>query len=283
LDTSKELNENDVICGRGGATNSHIGNQRFRHLVQEYRSRYLQATKTEKTCISRTIVNHIRSQNPPGRFLIINKSSENRFEDIGDLQARKKTSQALREKPKSKKLFSQERIGETLEQTDEQIWKSTQKMIDSKKSPFQSHFNQNSEFAENVDQTCTLAQTRITEPIHPTNTDVLFGRGAFAYSKGNKNFRVLIKSWRDEYQRAPKMEKSDITQLIVDIVHKQEQPGRFLKLDTVKKLWIEVSDDVAREKVRQALREKIRDKESKRAKNDSNILPPKKKKPSADT
>ena len=85
----------DVLSGRGGATNRHEGNIHFRELVQRHRDRYLLASKNEKPNISRTLVDIVRKRN--GRFLKQNDDTELWYE-IGDDLAREKTSQALRQK-----------------------------------------------------------------------------------------------------------------------------------------------------------------------------------------
>jgi len=89
-----ELNTHDVLCGRGGGTNSQIGNRRFRKLVQEFQPTYLLARRKEKPLLARTIVLIIRKRG--GRFL---KKDEETGElmEVGDAKAEAKTSQALRE------------------------------------------------------------------------------------------------------------------------------------------------------------------------------------------
>ena len=99
---------NDVMCGRGGGTNNHIGNIRFRQLVNGHKLRYLAATKSEKPMVSREVVTIWRGLNPPGRFLMQEKkkgeSNSNastktgQWYDIGDKKAREKASQCLRER-----------------------------------------------------------------------------------------------------------------------------------------------------------------------------------------
>lgn len=93
-----EPNENDVLCGRGGRINSHVGNVQFRDIIQSKKKEYLAKTtkKLEKAHIAAAIVNDIRSMKPPGRFLKEDKGSGMWF-DIGDAKAIKKTGQALRE------------------------------------------------------------------------------------------------------------------------------------------------------------------------------------------
>ena len=92
----RQINNNDVLCGRGGATNSHIGNRAFRQLVKQYKDKYLQAKKKEKPNVAGEIVDHIRNLDPPGRFLKKDRDT-GYWLDIGDMRAKEKTSQALRE------------------------------------------------------------------------------------------------------------------------------------------------------------------------------------------
>jgi len=88
----------DVLSGRGGATNSHSGNRAFRSLVKGHQERYLQAKKRDKPAVASKIVEMIRKKN--GRFLRrceTNPQGKVLWIDIGDDRAREKTCQALRE------------------------------------------------------------------------------------------------------------------------------------------------------------------------------------------
>mmetsp|Transcript_7395 Transcript_7395/g.10586 ORF Transcript_7395/g.10586 Transcript_7395/m.10586 type:complete len:634 (-) Transcript_7395:232-2133(-) len=86
----------DVLCGRGGGTNNHVGNNHWRALVAANKQLYITLPKRQKMLLSRSIVNAVRSQNPPGRFLQKDSSTSTWF-DVGDHKATEKTSQALRE------------------------------------------------------------------------------------------------------------------------------------------------------------------------------------------
>eukprot|EP00814_Leptocylindrus_danicus_P019490 CAMPEP_0116033200 /NCGR_PEP_ID=MMETSP0321-20121206/18803_1 /TAXON_ID=163516 /ORGANISM="Leptocylindrus danicus var. danicus, Strain B650" /LENGTH=576 /DNA_ID=CAMNT_0003509141 /DNA_START=434 /DNA_END=2164 /DNA_ORIENTATION=- len=90
-----ELGDLDVLCGRGGGTNSWIGNRRYRAVVQSYQPTYLKAKRKEKPMLAREIVCVIRSQG--GRFLKKSSGNSVHYEDIGDHKAEAKTAQALRE------------------------------------------------------------------------------------------------------------------------------------------------------------------------------------------
>mmetsp|Transcript_3527 Transcript_3527/g.6739 ORF Transcript_3527/g.6739 Transcript_3527/m.6739 type:complete len:655 (+) Transcript_3527:199-2163(+) len=86
----------DVLCGRGGATNNHLGNSHWRMLVSTNKELYVTLPKRQKQLLSRSIVLAVRSQNPPGRFLQRDAQSDLWY-DVGDARATEKTSQALRE------------------------------------------------------------------------------------------------------------------------------------------------------------------------------------------
>ena len=60
---------NDILCGRGGGTNAHSGNIKFRKLVAAHKLRYLAASKAEKPTVARDVVREWRAMDPPGRFL----------------------------------------------------------------------------------------------------------------------------------------------------------------------------------------------------------------------
>lgn len=87
--------ENDVLSGRGGKSNHHSGNKRYRQVVAEMKQKYRgTSTKTDKTALSRAIVDYVNGYG--GRFL--KKDSKlGKYVVMTKAEARKKTSQALRE------------------------------------------------------------------------------------------------------------------------------------------------------------------------------------------
>ncbi|KAI2512181.1 hypothetical protein MHU86_2268 [Fragilaria crotonensis] len=89
----KTVKDNDVLCGRGGATNNHVGNKMFRSMVNEHQAEYLAAKKRDKALVSQRIVRLIRQNG--GRFL--RRTDDGLWTDVGDKKATEKTSQALRE------------------------------------------------------------------------------------------------------------------------------------------------------------------------------------------
>ena len=57
----------DILAGRGGLTNHHRGNKRFRDIVALHRPDYIRAPKVQKPSVARVIVRAIRNGDPPGR------------------------------------------------------------------------------------------------------------------------------------------------------------------------------------------------------------------------
>lgn len=99
----------------------------------------------------------------------------------------------------------------------------------------------------------------------PNINDVLCGRGSGPYSHtGNKLFRDVVAEHKISYNTVDNYLKSFIAKEVVQFIHNQSPPGRFLSQSGG--TWYEVPYDVAVQKTKQALREK-----TKWAKNDEHI------------
>lgn len=86
--------QNDVLLGRGGRSNHHPGNKRYREEVKNLRGWYLSIgdNKDEKTALSQLLVDYVHGYN--GRFL---EKDKNGWYVVPNIVARRKASQALRE------------------------------------------------------------------------------------------------------------------------------------------------------------------------------------------
>lgn len=93
-DAVSDIGEHDVLCGRGGLTNSHVGNKHFRQVVADHQAEYLKARKRDKIIIAQRIVAVIKENG--GRFLKRSADGES-WVAVSDKKAQEKTSQALRE------------------------------------------------------------------------------------------------------------------------------------------------------------------------------------------
>mmetsp|Transcript_1690 Transcript_1690/g.4072 ORF Transcript_1690/g.4072 Transcript_1690/m.4072 type:complete len:489 (+) Transcript_1690:143-1609(+) len=89
-----EPGPDDCLCGRGGRSNHHPGNVFFRKETMKYRERYEQSSKGGKYNISELVVESLKSMGV--RFL--RENDEGGWFEISHHDARKKVSQALREK-----------------------------------------------------------------------------------------------------------------------------------------------------------------------------------------
>jgi hypothetical protein len=89
-----QVQRHDVLLGRGGETNHHIGNIQYRQLVKACQPAYLAAKRRDKPRIAAAIVGVVRARS--GRFLK-KHAVDNAWKDVGNVRAREKTSQALRE------------------------------------------------------------------------------------------------------------------------------------------------------------------------------------------
>lgn len=93
----KDPHDHDVLYGRGGGTNHHIGNKRYRKMVEDKKVDYVNSKRLDKPLVALNIIRQWRDQDPPGRFLKLDEKT-GLWHDVGDKKAREKTSQALREK-----------------------------------------------------------------------------------------------------------------------------------------------------------------------------------------
>lgn len=154
---------NDVLSGRGGAVHSHSGNRQYRQIVNLYKDDYLAPTtrKLDKVTIAAKVVTQVRSLNPPGRFL---EKKGDYWYEIGDVKARKKAGQAMRENgPNLRKALRQK-----IEEKNQQLHISTQALV----SPNMSHqdvVDYSSQQASNA-RLIELLQQNIQQQRHLLNT-----------------------------------------------------------------------------------------------------------------
>lgn len=94
-------NPNDVLSGRGGGINGHAGNVQFREWVRVRKNDYnLAPNKNEKARVAKEVIDLIRAQNPPGRFLQKDPTAMGAMGwwiELDEERIMAKTAQALRE------------------------------------------------------------------------------------------------------------------------------------------------------------------------------------------
>ena len=96
--------DSDILCGRGGGTNHHPGNIKYRRVVNSLKNLYSRSSRNHKGKICHAIVNSIRDSN--GRFIgRKGGKEEGPWYDIGNEKAIEKTSQCLREKMQTGTIY----------------------------------------------------------------------------------------------------------------------------------------------------------------------------------
>ena len=107
--------------------------------------------------------------------------------------------------------------------------------------------------------------------IEPTDYDVICGQSRrCAYHTGNKRFQAIIEKYAGRYKTSSKLtknEKMTVTKNVVACIHDTNESsngnnnnclrGRFLRYNRNTKLWEEINDLAARDKVSHALRTKV--------------------------
>lgn len=81
-----------IVGGRGPACYNHVGNQRFRLMVDDALDKYVGKLKLEKTLIICELVQRVREASPVGGF-VKKDDATGRYYEVGDHFAREKTSQ----------------------------------------------------------------------------------------------------------------------------------------------------------------------------------------------
>jgi len=106
----------------------------------------------------------------------------------------------------------------------------------------------NAETTDN-DNPSGIEQTNKTYVEEPNDHDVLFGKGSFTNEHpGNKEYRKVASTLRQEYKAADKVKKAEIAKHLV-------KAFRFLKQDKKTNRWYVVKGKDPLEKARQLLRE----------------------------
>ena len=97
INTFVQVEDNDVLFGRGGRSNGHPGNQRYRHCILDYQRAYKTLDVHGKRALIQVVVYWVELQG--GRFLARDKTSKGsgRYYVASDKEVHEKVSQALRE------------------------------------------------------------------------------------------------------------------------------------------------------------------------------------------
>ena len=107
------------------------------------------------------------------------------------------------------------------------------------------------------DLTGSPAIDRSVAIVQPQEYDILYGRGKMRRKHpGNKRMKLLVDLHRDAYIKSNRIAKTNMSKDIVKIIKSSgDKSGRFLRFDKKINGWVEVSDEIAREKISHALRD----------------------------
>lgn len=94
--------------------------------------------------------------------------------------------------------------------------------------------------------------------MYPGRHDLLLGRGGETNNhSGNITFRGLIEQYKPTYQSAPKDQKPEIAQMLVNQWRALDPPGRFMaKSPDNQDLWVDIGDMAARRRASKSLGER---------------------------
>jgi hypothetical protein len=139
---------------------------------------------------------------------------------------------------------------------EEKLFPSFARVMSSADSanPCQYRSSQTLDDNEDLDRKPAAKNPPPAMPAGVSSSDVLCGRDKQSHAHvGNKHFRRIIETHREDYQNAQcRDQKTNITCQVIETIH--SIGGRFLKLNENSGLWEEVSEPYAREKVSHALR-----------------------------
>lgn len=135
----------DVLSGRGGGINGHVGNVQFREWVRVRKNDYnLAQSKVAKAQVAKEVIALVLNQNPPGRFLSKDPSSvgsQGWWIELDEEKIMAKTSQALREGAPQIRAAHREEIEELRNKTGRRSRKNSGAKASSQHSSTKRSFN----------------------------------------------------------------------------------------------------------------------------------------------
>ena len=112
------INDNDVLCGKGKGVQSYPGNVQFRCMVDRKKKDYRTLKRNkDKNTVAMEIMREVQGLNPPGRFLM-EDSSGRLFRELSSERVLSKVKQALREKKEDKNVTAIRESAESLNDGD---------------------------------------------------------------------------------------------------------------------------------------------------------------------
>ena len=95
------ITEHDVLFGKASDTVDHVGNIRFRNLIDRFMPLYEASSRREKTGIADNVIRMVRDEN--GRFIKLIAGSNgvsDQWDEVNHTVARQKTAHTFRNRKK---------------------------------------------------------------------------------------------------------------------------------------------------------------------------------------
>ncbi|MFK7827493.1 MAG: hypothetical protein AB8G05_25330 [Oligoflexales bacterium] len=229
-----DYNHNDILIGRYGECYDHPGNSEFWELVGSYRDDYKHASKRMKEALSWNILATIKVRG--SRFLkyIPSKAA---WKQMSNSQAKIKIRKTLGGTGFSKKV--REPVKSISLQSDVEYKPSSDEQVQG-----------------NYNEFCSSSSAVSTNFYSNFDFDILMGRGGkYCKHPGNLEFRKWVVTYRTHYLGLSKKEKTMLKNQLLGFI--KARGVRFLKYNSAKDVWFEVSDEKAKEKIAQTLRDGI--------------------------
>jgi len=242
------VSDHDVLEGRNGPprqVNAHLGNRRYKDLINRYTEGHQSREKGEKTEITKMIVREI--QNMKGRFLEWNPSSSSPcynsdgtpaevWRVLSPKKSREKVSAAIKNNLKNSTKKIERQMKSLLGHKDEDV-------------PFFDH-------ALKAQQTFLKKHNTDHPSKRDPEFDVFCGKGTGskeAHQLGNKIYVALTKANGREYKESDDRDYKKLIVQSIFITIKFVLGGRFLVHDGA--TWDEQSEDETKKKIEQACRD----------------------------
>lgn len=214
--------ENDVLMGRGGKNNTHIGNEKLREMARNMREVYIKSRKKEKTNMARQLVHRVFALNPPGRFLQRDPVTM-AWEEVDMDTARHKTSQCLRDAATEKSSYH--KIKPEAEETNMQVdaVNSAPQVTPSRPATPEQSTTAEAESSDSINRAMTPVRSNLANKIEqsplppPSTMDSSLNQGVRSRMESwemGSIANVLIESWEENnesFGTKPRLGSLDIS------------------------------------------------------------------------
>ena len=225
----------DVLLCRGKVYVNHVGNIRYRGIIESLLEQYDRSSKSHRQLLGEEVLRIVHDDG--GRFL---KDDEGIWIEADYKFARRQICLSFR-------TLLYDTVNDGGENSDDEQQAKNKCQLNPQANGG-SKRNIPSENLAEIDSTDNTS----SKVAMPTRNDVLLGRGKGHFNHvGNIRFRGLVEDSKKLYDNATRHERTKISEEVIAVVH--GYGGRFLK-DDGDGTWIVIDDKAARLKVSHSFR-----------------------------